>query len=119
MQLKKLSLEPLEDRRMMTVTYHGGALLPHVETQAVFLGEDWRSNASLRAETRQLDHFLDTLVTGGYTDMLRRAGYHVGRGSNDNGRIADLSLDKSQPLTDQRIHRERKQFGIGYSPAPG
>ena len=34
-------LECLDDRLVPTVTYHGGALLPHVEVQGMYLGSDW------------------------------------------------------------------------------
>jgi hypothetical protein len=37
-------LECLERRDVPTVTYHGGALLPHVEVQAMYYGSDWSSN---------------------------------------------------------------------------
>src|SRR5437660_8519968 len=33
--------ERLESREMLTVTYHGGALLTHVEAQPVFMGSGW------------------------------------------------------------------------------
>jgi len=38
-------IERLESRELLTVTYHGGALLTAVEAQAVYLGGDWNSNA--------------------------------------------------------------------------
>jgi hypothetical protein len=45
---RQLSLEPLEDRLAPAVTPHGGAVLPHVEAQGVYLGSDWNSTADLR-----------------------------------------------------------------------
>jgi hypothetical protein len=34
-------LESLEGRQLMTVTGHGGAVLPNVEVQALYYGSDW------------------------------------------------------------------------------
>jgi hypothetical protein len=62
------------------VTYHGGAVLPHVEAEAVFLGSSWRSDLSLSGVPGLLGGFLQSLVGGSYMDQLSRAGYGVGRG---------------------------------------
>jgi hypothetical protein len=42
----------LEERQVLSValsvppvTYHGGALLPHVEVQALYYGSDWNNSA--------------------------------------------------------------------------
>ena len=37
-------VEVLEQRQVPTVTYHGGALLTHVEAQPLFLGSEWSAN---------------------------------------------------------------------------
>ena len=49
-------VERLESREMLTVTYHGGALLAHVEAQPVFMGSDW-SGASLTSQAGSLNQF--------------------------------------------------------------
>src|SRR5205085_2632356 len=82
----QLQVEPLEDRIVPTITYHGGALLHHVEVQAVYLGSDW-TRASYLPQTRSLDNFVKTLVSGSYMDSLTAAGYGVGRGSADPGQL--------------------------------
>ena len=85
-QKRRLGAESLEDRRLMTVTPHGGAIMPHVELQGVYFGQDWRNNSTLFQQTGQLEGFLGTLARGNYLDMLTNAGYGVGRGTQDAGR---------------------------------
>src|SRR5436309_2163070 len=78
-------VERLESREMMTVTYHGGALLTHVEAQAVYMGSDWSTNSSLVTQAANLDTYVGYLVNSTYMDMLTTAGYGVGRGTADAG----------------------------------
>jgi hypothetical protein len=99
----RLELEALEDRLTPTVTYHGGALLPHVEVQALYLGSDWVSNATYRQQMHYLDGFLNSLVTGPYMDMLTTAGYRVGRGSATPGATDPIRIDRTVMLTDADI----------------
>ena len=98
-------IERLESRALMTVTYHGGALLTAVEAQAVYLGGDWNSTSALQTQTGQLDQFLSTLVNSPYMDMLTNAGYNVGRGTTTAGAIDNVTLSKvaSVGVTDAQI----------------
>jgi hypothetical protein len=100
-------LECLEDRLTPTVIYHGGALLPNVEAQAVYLGSDWSDNPTLNAQMQQLEGFQRYLVDSPYMDMLSKAGYRVGRGTFDQGRvdIADLpgALNADGNINEQAI----------------
>ena len=41
------TLEALEDRQVPTVTYYGGAVLPNVEAQALYIGDQWSANPAL------------------------------------------------------------------------
>jgi hypothetical protein len=114
----RLRVEALEDRRVPTVTYHGGALLSHVEVQAVYLGSDW-STPAFAPQTQILDNFLTTLISDPYMDRLTAAGYNVGRGMADTGRTVPLHLDKKAALTDDAIQRDVQSFittGILKSP---
>jgi hypothetical protein len=97
------TLEALEDRQLLTVYYYGGALLPHVEVQALYLGRDWYSNSSFYRQTGQFEGFLNYIVQSPYMDMLTRAGYGVGRGSFTRGRIDLSTFDKRYYLTDGTI----------------
>jgi hypothetical protein len=81
------ALEALEDRLVPTVTYHGGAVLPNVGVDAVFLGSQWSSDPQLGQQTGQLGNFLGFLAGGTFMDMLTQAGYRVGRGSYVGGQV--------------------------------
>jgi hypothetical protein len=80
-RVRTAAFETLEPRRQMAFTYHGGALLPHVEAQSVFMGNSWRVTDQNLSEARQLNRFVTYLVDSPYMDMLTAAGYNVGRGS--------------------------------------
>lgn len=97
--------EPLESRKLLTVTYQGGALLTNVEAQAVYLGSDWTSS-SLKSQEQSTDQFLSTLVGGSYMDMLTNAGYGVGRGTASAGVVDNVSINKSVDLTDAQIQSD-------------
>ena len=101
----RLEIEALEDRCVPTVTYHGGALLPHVEVQAVYLGSDWTHTSNL-PQTRTLDGFLKSLVGGTYMDSLSVAGYAVWRGTASSGVIAPYQINHNLVLTDAGIQRD-------------
>jgi hypothetical protein len=99
-------VEQLESRALLTVTYHGGALLPHVEAQAVYLGSDWQNNTSLQPQTGQIDTYLATLVNSPYMDMMTNAGYNVGRGTASTGSVDSLTLNKTTGITDSQIQAD-------------
>src|ERR1700751_5739156 len=73
-------LEALEDRQVPTVSFFGGNLLPHVQAQALYLGNEFAS-APANSEPATLDASLKDLTGGPYLQALTRAGYHVGPGS--------------------------------------
>jgi hypothetical protein len=87
----------------MTVTYHGGALLPHVDVQALYYGSDWSNNSTYYGQAGYLEGFLKTIVNSSYMDMLAKDGYGVGRGSFESGKIDPAKVDKSQYLTDNQL----------------
>jgi hypothetical protein len=95
-------VEGLEDRRLMTVTYHGGALLRNVEVESMYYGRDWGSSPYYD-QMRYLNGFLGNVVNSSYMDMLNKAGYGVGRGSATPGRILSATIDKTQYLSDKQI----------------
>src|SRR5690242_19055630 len=71
-------LETLEDRQVPTITYHGGAVMPHVAVQALYLGSDWAVSPAYRSQANFLEGFLNNVVHSSYLDMLTNAGYGVG-----------------------------------------
>jgi len=99
--------EQLESRELLTVTYHGGALLNHVEAQSVYLGSDWSTNSALTSQAAALDTYVGYLVNSPYMDMLTTAGYGVGRGTSSAGATLNLSLNKTTTgITDQQIQAD-------------
>jgi hypothetical protein len=97
------ALEGLEDRQLLTVTYHGGAVLGNVEVQALYLGSDWANDPNASPQISYLENYLSTIVDSSYMDMLTTAGYNVGRGSYDPGVVGNTQLDSSQYLTNDAI----------------
>jgi hypothetical protein len=101
----RLMVEELEQRQVPTVSYHGGALLRHVEVQPVFLGSDWFSAPNSQS-AGQLQGFLNYVTNSPYMDMLTAAGYAVGRGSTSPGVTAGYTFDKTRYLTDAAIQAD-------------
>jgi hypothetical protein len=99
----RLEVERLEDRVTPTITYHGGALLPHVEVQGLYLGSDWVRSSTYTQQAVKLDAFLKALVSGPYMDMLSAAGYNVGRGTASAGAFDPLNIDRRGLSTDSGI----------------
>jgi hypothetical protein len=75
------SLEALEDRWLPSVDFFGGPVIPHVEVNTLFLGQEWSPSAPNNLATIKdgLNSFLQSIVNSPYMDML--AQYGVGRGS--------------------------------------
>jgi hypothetical protein len=116
---KRLELELLEDRRVPTVQYFGGNLLPHVEAQALYLGNEWSNVPADTAETATLDTFLKDLTGGAYMDALTRAGYNVGRGTDTAGAIDNTALANGSLITDASIQaRIQADISSGLLHAP-
>ena len=99
-------VEKLESRQLLTVTFHGGAVLANVEAQAVYLGSDWKNSATLQSQSAATDKFLSTVVQSPYMDMLTNAGYNVGRGSSTAGAVDNVTLNKTTGVTDAQIQGE-------------
>jgi len=100
------TLESLEAREVLTVTYHGGAVLPHVEVQGLYYGRDWSTNQTLYNQTGYLEGYLKYVVSSPYVDLLTNAGYGVGRGTFTPGRIDLSTPNKANYLSDGTIRTE-------------
>jgi Bacterial Ig-like domain (group 3) len=103
-------VEALEDRQVPTVSFFGGNLLPHVQAQALYLGNEF-SSAPAKTETATLDAFLKDITGGPYMQALTRAGYHVGPGSAVAGAIDPTSLTVGSTISDAFI-RSRLQADV-------
>jgi hypothetical protein len=103
--------ERLESREVFSATFHGGALIPHVEAQAVFLGSQWNSNATLEIEADSINKYLGGLVQSPYMDMLTDAGYNVGQGTYTPGKVINTTITGT--VTDATI-RSLLQAAINF-----
>ena len=105
----KPRLEPLERREVMSVAFQGGAVLPQVEVQGVYYGIGWHDTAanlqgySPYQLTSYLESELGYLVQSPFMDTLSDAGFGVGRGSDQTGRIYTVNLPSDSTLTDAAI----------------
>ncbi len=97
---QRLSLEQLEDRRVLSVSYHGGALLTNVSVVPVYYGKDWNNTANLQ-EAASLNTFLGMIVNSPYMDMLNE--YGVGRGTLADSGIIDNGIASGQRVDDTQI----------------
>ena len=99
-------VEALEDRRVPTVSFFGGNLLPHVQAQALFLGHEFSSTPA-NTETATLDAFLKDITGGPYMQALGRAGFNVGPGTAVAGVTRRLANARAVAST----LRERRRGG--------
>jgi hypothetical protein len=103
-------VEALEDRQVPTVSFFGGNLLPQVQAQALYLGNEF-SSAPANTETAALDAFLKDLTGSQYMQALTRAGYNVGPGSAVAGAVDQTSLTAGSTISDAFI-RARLQADV-------
>jgi hypothetical protein len=103
-------LEALEDRRVPTVSFFGGNLLPQVQAQAVYLGNEF-SSSTASATRATLDGFLKDLTGGPYMQALASAGYNVRPGSAVAGAVDNSALTVGSTITDAFI-RARLQADV-------
>src|SRR5579872_619242 len=112
-------VEELESRALLTVTFHGGAILPHVELQNIYLGVDWTTNPTLMAQQTKLNQFASLIVQSPYMDMMTNAGYNVMRGSATTGVVDPLLINKAVGITDGQIQSEiQAEINAGKVQAP-
>jgi hypothetical protein len=99
----RLQVQGLEGRTVPTVQFFGGNVLPHVEAQALFLGNEWSTVAADAAQTSTLNSFLNDITGGAYMDALTRAGYGVGRGTATAGAVDPANLTLGSTISDASI----------------
>jgi hypothetical protein len=111
-------VEALEDRQVPTVSFFGGNLLPHVQAQALYLGNAF-SSPPVNTETATLDAFLKDITSGPYLQALARAGYNVGPGSAVAGAVDKTSLTVGSTISDAFIQaRLQADVSSGLLQAP-
>src|SRR5262245_5932192 len=114
-----LFLEMMEDRRVPAVLYYGGQVLPSVEAQALFLGNEWSTDTNHAAETHTLNSFLSDVTSGAYMDALHNAGYGVGRGTATPGAVDKTAFASGSTITDTAVqNRIQAAISSGLLQAP-
>jgi hypothetical protein len=103
-------IEALEDLQVPTVSFFGGNVLPQVQAQALYLGNEFAATPA-NAETATLDAFLKDLTSGPYMQALARAGYNVGPGSAVAGAVDSTALTAGSTISDAFI-RARLQADV-------
>jgi hypothetical protein len=101
----------------MSVFYHGGPLLQHVQIETVFYGRDWYYNSTLYQSTAYLDGYFNDVTQSSYMDLLNE--YGVGRGSFRDGVIRLADPPRGSVVDDSEI-QSMLDGGIrqGYFDAP-
>jgi hypothetical protein len=99
----RLEVESLEERRVMSVTYQGGALLQHIDVQGLYYGSDWYTNSNYNQQCGYLEGFLKNFVQSSELTTLANDGYGVSTGTYNPGMISLANINKSFYLTDASI----------------
>jgi hypothetical protein len=89
----KPQLELLEDRRVMSVSYHGGPIIHNVHVEPIYYGDAWVNNDYLANQRQQLNNFFTDITDSTYMDMLGE--YGVGRGDMPKA----FTMPLYQPVT--------------------
>src|SRR5438309_4662143 len=97
-----LALEQLETREVPTISFHNGLVIPHVEVQPVYYGQEWNTSAWLQRAS-DLNGFLGFIANSSYMDMLSE--YGVARGGLLNGGIIDNGISAGQTVDDTAIQK--------------
>jgi hypothetical protein len=100
----------MEDRQLPTVSFFGGNLLPQVQAQALYLGNEFSSTPA-NTEPATLNAFLKDITGGPYLQALAHAGYNVGPGSAVVGAVDPTSLVVGSTISDAFI-RDRLQADV-------
>jgi hypothetical protein len=114
----RLKLEQLDDRLVPStlVTNHGGLVIPHVQVENVYYGEDWYQPAN-QTMRQQLNQFTATIVKGSYMSMLGE--YGVGRGSFVKDDVVDdIQSTWGNTVTESQIQNMLKNEIQPYVGAP-
>src|SRR5437588_671526 len=71
----RLLVEPLEDRWVPSLTWHGGPLIANVHIEALYYSP-WNTDSTLKAQKATLDSFFNFITNSSYMDLLSQ--YNAG-----------------------------------------
>jgi hypothetical protein len=100
----RIGVEQLEDRRVMSVSYNGGAVISHVQVDTVYYGQDWETSSG-QANAQSLNRFMSTVTRSSYMGMLGE--YNVGLGNFDR---YDFVTDGSAPTAGTTVTEDQIQY---------
>src|SRR5262245_44015567 len=71
----------LEHRQLLSlsVSYHGGPLIPNVQVETLYLGQAWADPQQLQATARSLNSFFGSITNSPYMDSLGQYNVHRGQ----------------------------------------
>ncbi len=99
----RLELETLEDRCTPAIGFGGGAVVPHVQVQALFYGTYW-STSDGQQSAADINSYLSYLVNSPFMDVMNE--YGVGRGAFLGNGIVDPGLLGAVSVSDATIQVE-------------
>jgi hypothetical protein len=98
-----LELESLEDRCTPAISFGGGAVVAHVQVQALFYGTYW-STSDGQQSASAINTYLSYLVNSTFMDLMNE--YGVGRGTFLGNGIGDPGLLGAATVSDATIQAE-------------
>jgi hypothetical protein len=100
------TLEALERREVCSVSAVSGAggVIPGVEVETVYMGNQWNSNSTLKTESQQMNTFFNNILNSKYMDLLNQYCV-VGRGSLIGSHVDDwiTGFTPGTTITDSSI----------------
>ena len=106
---------------MLSVGYHGGAVLSNVAVETLYYGPAWNQNAALLQTARYLNQFCSDITNSSYLDLLNQ--YGTSQQSIGRGQFTGADLNASNPpggnvVTDDQIQQMiESQLAGGALPA--
>jgi Domain of unknown function (DUF4214) len=99
----RIELETLEDRCTPAIGFQGGAVVAHVQVQALFYGTYWSTSDGLQSAS-DINTYLSYLVNSPFMDVMNE--YGVGRGTFLGNGIVDPGLLGAVSVSDATIQVE-------------
>jgi hypothetical protein len=89
----------LEERQLLTLAYYGGPVIPNVQVETLYLGQDWADSSRNLPMAQQLTNFFTWITNSPYMDSLGKYGVNPGQfigTDTDTAVFAGGSIDDLQ-----------------------
>ena len=106
---------------MLSLGYHGGAVLSNVAVETLYYGQAWSQNAALEQTAKYLNRYFSDITNSSYLDLLSQYGTY--QQSIGRGQFTGADFDPSNPpggnvVTDDQIQQMiESQMAGGALPA--